>query len=183
MEKFTCDVDGILNDYPLCWLRYLESKCGHFYNSVKTAKAHEKDYKQYKDMYRNSSYKANLPVKTVNRDTINAIINKGNEAIMVTSRPIFDNKYPSLYDNTYKWLINSRLSFSHLEYKDPYGYFLKKYSNINFHIDDDPIYAKIVANSGVRCFLLKNDNWDFSEINKMKNIVIVDNLNEILDYV
>ena len=136
LSLFSCDVDGILNDYPRCWLKYLAEKCGTLYDSVN----------------------------------------------LVTSRPIFDEKYPQLLENTIKWLRNGEVKFDKFEYKDPKAAFLEKYPNVKFHIDDDPNYALKIAEKGVKVYLLQNDNWDFSIIDKRENIQIVRNLEEILNY-
>ena len=181
LHSFSCDVDGILNDYPLCWLRYLADKCGTLYETVSLAKQNEINYKHYKDEYRNSSFKANLPVLRRNRDTIRKIISRGYNPIMVTSRPILDDKYPGLFDRTLQWLKKTELPFSEFKYKDPAASFLDSCHKIHFHIDDDPIYAKIVALKGVKVFLLRNDNWDFSIIKESKNIIIINDLMEILE--
>lgn len=182
LSLFSCDVDGILNDYPRCWLKYLAEKCGTLYDSVNLAKKYEGEYRRYKDEYRNSSYKANLPVHKKNRDAINSIIAHGYEPLLVTSRPIFDEKYPQLLENTIKWLRNGEVKFDKFEYKDPKAAFLEKYPNVKFHIDDDPNYALKIAEKGVKVYLLQNDNWDFSIIDKRENIQIVRNLEEILNY-
>ena len=180
-KYFSCDIDGILNDYPLCWLRYLAEKCGTLYETVSLAKQGEANYRRYKDEYRNSLYKANLPVHRRNRDVINSIITIGFEPIIVTSRPILDMKYPGLYDRTQQWLKNSGLKFSNFEYKDPLAAYLDKY-RVYFHIDDDPAYAVKVAEKGIKVYLLKNDNWDFSVVKENDKIVVINDLKEILGY-
>lgn len=184
-DFFSCDVDGIMNDYPLCWLRYLADKCGTLYETVNLAKDGEKNYRQYKDEYRNSSYKANLPVHRSNRDVINSIIAKGFEPVMVTSRPINDNNYPLLYNNTISWLKRNNIIFKFFDFKDPNALFLEKYPRIKFHIDDDPAYAIKVAYKGVKVYLLKNENWDFSILLNTECphlIKVINNLDEILRY-
>ncbi len=158
VRQFSCDIDGILNDYPLCWLRYLAEKCGTLYETVSLAKQHENNYRQYKDDYRNSLYKANLPVWRKNRDVINQISSRDFDSIIVTSRPILDNKYPDLYSRTFKWLKNNNISFSDFGFKEPDACFLDKYPEIKFHIDDDPTYALTVAQKGIKVYLLRNDN-------------------------
>ncbi len=180
--KFSCDIDGILNDYPLCWLSYLAEKCGTLYESVSLAKQYEKNYRRYKDDYRNSLYKANLPVWRKNRDVINMITSSGLDAIIVTSRPILNSRYPDLYGRTFQWLKNNNINFSDFEFKDPNACFLDKYPEIKFHIDDDPAYALKVAQKGIKVYLLKNDNWEFGNISNENGIIIINSLNEILKY-
>ena len=183
--KFSCDVDGIINDYPLCWLRYLADKTGVLYETVSLAKRYEKEYRRIKEEYRKSTYKANLPVMRKNRDVLCQIISNGLVPVMVTSRPIFDSKYPDLYNSTLKWLQNSGIVFSQFDFKDPDANFLERNKQISFHIDDDPLYALKVAEKRVKVYLLKNDNWDFSCLFGNTNsdrIVVVNNLEDILRY-
>lgn len=160
----------------------MAEKCGTLYETVELAKEGESEYRRYKDEYRNSSYKANLPMNKDNRDVINKIISTGLEPIMVTSRPILDIKYPSLFNNTYKWLKKNDIQFELLDYKDPNAAFVDKYEYIRFHIDDDPGYAIKVAAKGVRVYLLYNNNWDFSKAYNKKNVIVIKGLNEILQY-
>lgn len=181
ISSFSCDVDGVLNDYPLCWLRFLAEKCGTLYETVELAKKREDNYRIYKDEYRNSSYKANLPILRKNRDVINCLTSKGLNNIIVTSRPIKESKYPFLYERTFQWLNKNEVNFKYFDFKDPDANYLDRYPNILFHIDDDPQYALIVAAKNVKVYLLKNDNWDFSSV-PTDNIQIINDLNEILEY-
>lgn len=140
----TCDIDGILTDYPNCWLEYLEEKCGTLYNSTQEAKASESKYSLYKDMYRESEYKANLPMNEHNKDILNKLSQKY-DIVFTTSRPINNkDKYPNLYENTFNWLKNNGLRFKELRFKDINGDFLNDI-DISFHIDDEAEYANSVS--------------------------------------
>lgn len=85
----TCDIDGVLTDYPACWLAYLAEQCGIHYSTTLEAKKHEKRYSVFKDKYRESEYKASLPINERNRDAL-IQLSKEYEIIFTTSRPIYD---------------------------------------------------------------------------------------------
>lgn len=141
-EVITCDIDGILTDYPKCWLNYLKDKCGTLYRTVAEAKKYEPEYKMYKDMYRESEYKANLPMNEHNKEVLKRLSNTY-DIIFATSRPINDERYPHLKDNTYNWLKKNGLNFKELVFKDLEVNFLNN-RNIAFHIDDEMKYAEAV---------------------------------------
>ena len=141
-EVITCDIDGILTDYPKCWLNYLKEKCGTLYSTVAEAKKNEPKYKIYKDMYRESEYKANLPMNEHNKEVLKRLSDTY-DIIFATSRPINDKRYPHLKDNTYNWLKKNGLIFQELVFKDLEANFLN-YKNIAFHIDDEMKYAVAV---------------------------------------
>lgn len=155
----TCDIDGILTDYPSCWLKFLESQSGNSYSTTEKAKQSEKKYEYYKDQYRKSEYKANLPINIHNREVLNRLAEKY-DIIFTTSRPIHDLRYPNLFMNTYRWLENNGLNFKELRYKDEYVDFLKDL-DIAFHIEDEIEWAKLIAkkmkenNSNGRVYLLQ----------------------------
>lgn len=175
------DVDGIFNNYPQCWLDYLATKCGTKYSTVDEAKKNELSYRDYKDEYRNSYYKAHLPVNIHNRDIIN-VLSKVYDVAIVTSRPIMDSRYPNLYLNTKNWLQENDIQFCTFKFKDKDASFVDDASGLLFHIDDDPQYAKVVSSKGVKVYLLKNQNWDFSSIDNDRNIILINKLDDILTY-
>ena len=72
----TCDIDGVLTDYPKCWLEFLQDICGTLYNSTNEAKEKEPNYSYYKDLYRESNYKATLPIINYNKEALNKLAEK-----------------------------------------------------------------------------------------------------------
>lgn len=167
-EVITCDIDGILTDYPKCWLNYLKDNCGTLYNTVAEAKMREPKYKMYKDMYRESEYKANLPMNEHNKEVLKCL-SENYDIIFATSRPINDGRYPHLKDNTYNWLRKNGLNFKELVFKDIEATFLND-KNIAFHIDDEMKYAEAVSKKmstkqmyGGRVYLLTDNSEKLPE--------------------
>lgn len=162
------DIDGVLNNYPNCWLDYLKERTGIRFESVLAAKEkiEGETYRSIKDDYRflgeNSTY------TVVNREMIE-LINKFHDAgfliIFSTSRPINSPKYPNLYNQTYSWLVNEGVQFSELIYKD------KSLSNhshlldrVLFHIDDDKLYVDAFKEFNIKSYLYSYVGENLSEI-------------------
>lgn len=185
MKKIiTCDIDGVLTDYPFCWLKYLQEKCGVLYQTTEEAKKHEQKYTIYKKMYRQSNYKACLPINECNKNALNQLALQY-DIIFTTSRPINDDEYPMLRTNTYNWLLNNGLKFKELRFKDKNGDFLDDL-DIEFHIDDEITYVNAVAEKlkrtskdrNSRVYLI-NDKYELDGLDK--SIIIVKNIQEIVD--
>lgn len=182
-ETITCDIDGILTDYPACWLNYLGDRCGTYYSSTQEARKSEKNYSIFKDEYRESEYKASLPINKSNRDAL-IELSKKYDIIFTTSRPINDIKYPHLFDNTYNWLLKNGLKFSELRYKDEDADFLNDL-DIVFHIDDELKYANSIIKKSYdlgketcTVYLISNESIPFDNCG---NIVPVKTIQEIVE--
>lgn len=182
----TCDIDGVLTDYPNCWLKFLQEKCGTLYNSTNEAKENEPRYYYYKDLYRESVYKANLPIIESNKQALNQLAEKF-DIIFATSRPLNNKKYPNLKENTYNWLKNNGLRFKELRFKDEEAKFLEDLE-IDFHIDDEVKYAnsvskqlnKNITNEKRAVYLINSkDSLDLKSLDE--NIVVVKNIQEIIE--
>lgn len=184
----TCDIDGVLTDYPKCWLEFLQDICGTLYNSTNEAKEKEPNYSYYKDLYRESNYKATLPIINYNKEALNKLAEKF-DIIFVTSRPINSEKYPNLKENTYNWLKNNGLIFKDLRFKDENAKFLDD-MDITFHIDDEVKYVNSIAKK------IKNNSDDFNDADVFllnpnnsldlesldESVIVVRNIPEILEY-
>ena len=181
----SCDIDGILTDYPNCWLSFLEKKCGTLYSSTSQAKENEEDYAYYKDLYRESDFKASLPMIEYNRQAL-IRLGKCYDIIFTTSRPIDDERYNHLRENTYNWLLGNGLIFKDLIFKDNKAKFLKDL-DISFHIDDEVKYANSVLR-GIKRYHYDNSNVYL--VNPMtpldiglldKEVVVLKSVNQIMD--
>lgn len=181
----TCDIDGVLTDYPMCWLKFLQEKCGTLYNSTNEAKEKEPEYSYYKDLYRESNYKATLPIIKSNKNALNQLSEKY-DIIFVTSRPINNDNYPHLKENTYNWLKNNGLRFKDLRYKDENAEFLENL-DVVFHIDDEIKYVNSVAKkmkkmsyNTSKVYLIDSFN-SFNLDSLDKNVIVVKNIQEIVE--
>lgn len=182
----TCDIDGVLTDYPKCWLDFLQEKTGILYDSTIEAKEKEPNYSQYKDLYRESNYKATLPILESNKHALNQLA-ETYDILVVTSRPINDEKYPHLKENTYNWLKSNGLKFKDLRFKDEDANFLENL-NFAFHIDDEIKYVNSVSKR-----IKSNNNYDESKVYLLNpsnsldleslddNVIVVKDIQEIVE--
>lgn len=135
---FSSDIDGILSDYPDCFIRYLQVEHNLSYENKEAAKADLKaNYRQYKDLYRNSNFKYQLPY---NKDAIEFYKNLSQQNIPLffsTSRPF--SQYPHMFDKTKEWLKNSGIEFVDLIQKDIASF---KQFKVTHHVDDEIKHAE-----------------------------------------
>lgn len=178
----SCDIDGILTLYPQCWLDYLEFRCGIKYQSLEEAKRKEKNYKEIKDAYRRSSFKANLPINPQGLELLLKIRENGYTIIMASSRPMDDPNYPELRQLTYQWLTNNNVPFNELVYKNGSVDFVDNYSHISFHIEDEHNYAEEMAKKNITTFLY-NKHLKHEIIIPDKKIIVVPSLLTIINYI
>ncbi|MDK9737706.1 hypothetical protein KI655_10365 [Vibrio sp. D404a] len=167
------DVDGILVDYPKCWLNYLTIKTGLKFDSVECAKSKlsKVQYSQIKDEYRLGCYKYQLEIFDEMLKLNSYLYEKGYLVIISTSRPIEDSRFPNMKSNMCDWLHSKGFKFEHIVHKpkneDSYDY---DYGRIAFHIDDELKYAQRFANNNVNCILLTNTSISSSKIRVVKSI-------------
>ena len=156
------DIDGVLADYPKCWLDYINEKIYIRYNTVEEAKKNlAENYFELKDLYRKSGFKRYLPVRK-ELFTLAKYLKKNNpeiDFIISTSRPIYDNRYPQLLDDTQYWLKSNGLDFIGLYDKNKIIKFQKKLGiKIIGHIEDEIKYAQIFLASGIPVIAVKDMN-------------------------
>ena len=181
-KLISCDIDGILNDYPACWLDYLARRCGERYASIKQAKDLQPLYKEYKSDYRRSEFKANLPVNPVGVGMLRSLAGKGYGIIMASSRPFDNPLYPDLYRLTWDWLAQNGIPFDELVFKNSTADFTASYPDIAFHIEDERKYAQAIAEKGIKVFLY-SAHLKPGENHSDENIIIVDDLSDIPDII
>jgi uncharacterized HAD superfamily protein len=183
-KKISCDIDGILTDYPCCWLEYLASQCGVLYSNVEDAKKAEINYEMIKNKYRCSNFKANLPVNKVAVELLQQIKIKNYFLIMATSRPIDNFMYPELKNMTERWLQKNNIPYDCIVFKNRTADFVHLFDNIEFHIEDDIEYAATIALKNIKTFLyIAHPVFTLGISNiKKENIIEINNLLDILKY-
>ncbi len=135
MKKYlSFDIDGIINNYPNCFLDYFNSQKTNLpkVNNINYLKNNHKElYKFFKHEYRLSDYKYNVPVNQIVRELINKLSNSYG-IVILTTRPF--EEYEGMYSRTYNWLRSSGIKFDFLDIKCINSF--NKYSPI-VHVDDD----------------------------------------------
>ncbi len=148
------DIDGVLNDYPHCWLQYLNLRTKSTFNSKSAAIAilGNEAYSQIKSDYRHSDYKKNIPINESMKTLLNTLAEEGHRIIVSTSRPIYSPRYKLLENLTASWLKNNNVNFSKLTFKDEAGKFIVE-NGIQVHIDDEIKYADIASERGAKAII------------------------------
>jgi len=175
-ECFSFDIDGVLNNYPDCWVEYINHQLGSSFNSKGEALnvLGDVEYDEIKDKYRSSGYKYTLEVNEEAKLLIDELSKKYCICIM-TTRPF--HKYLDMYDKTYEWLKCNNIEFDVLASKTDFN--IKNNPNIKFHIDDELEHCKIYLQYGVKCFVKgRKDSRDNEEV----NVIYVEDLLEVLLY-
>jgi uncharacterized HAD superfamily protein len=144
------DIDGVINDYPKCWLRYIESITGYrFASKLEAKRIMGEKYRQVKNKYRNSNAKENVKVKSDIKYVIQKLYNKTEKFYFHTTRPIKNEKYPNLEAITKRWLKKNNIQYDKLRKKDR----LLRENEVDVHIDDNIEHAKKIRRYNTRVIL------------------------------
>lgn len=164
MKKYlSFDIDGIINNYPKCFLDFFNSRQSILptVDNLEFLKNKYNDlYKFFKHQYRLSDYKYSIPVNPIIKDLINNLSNSYG-IVILTTRPF--ERYEGMFSRTYNWLAGAGIKFDYLDVKCTNSF--NNYSPI-VHIDDDfnhvsdliqifPLTKFIVKGEGIKdvfCF-------------------------------
>jgi len=182
MKYISFDIDGIMNDYPKCWLRYLNDKINMNLSldlSTKEVKEIVKIelYNKIKVEYRNSDYKANLPFNNGSRLLANDFIEEGYKIIVSTARPLNNPKYKTLKQNTIDWLKKNNFRFDLLVDKNEELKRLGLYNQIALHIEDEIKYAIQFEKYNIPTLLLTSEK--FQDTNLIKKVETLEDIRNI----
>jgi hypothetical protein len=175
-EVVLFDIDGVINNYPKCFLDWMKGTTHFSFRSIEEAKSKLdlKTYENLKTEYRLSGAKRTQPI---NVNTVKLMIRlkeMGETIILFTNRPVL--KYKIIYSDTLHWLKNNRIPFDAIYWSD-YNrkediYKLK--FKIKFIVEDDINNAKNFNHEGYKVYLINNK--DNSKIKyKNKFLIRIDN--------
>ena len=158
------DIDGVLNNYPHCWVKYLNKITGKDFNSKAEAKAALSidDYDTIKNEYRLSGEVSEFT--RVNLEMVELIREyhqRGYRIIISTSRPILSAQYPDLFHLTSSWLHYIGLPDFELLYKSVgLPDHIDIMSQILFHVDDETKFIEEFNNFNIKTFHYSFSNCD-----------------------
>jgi hypothetical protein len=169
-EVILFDIDGVINNYPTCYLDWVRSQKGLDFKSMEEIKSNIdlKTYEQFKQEYRLSGEKRSQPI---NKDTVKLMTtlkNQGETIILFTNRPV--TKYKIIYSDTLFWLKKNKIPFAAIYWSDfnQKNDIYKLKLKIKFIVEDDLNNAKNFNHEGYKVFLLNNvDNQDKTYKNKL----------------
>lgn len=181
MKTVTLDIDGVLNDYPDCWLEYISLQKNKRYQTIEEAKADlgPDTYAEIKNSYRSSGYKSKLQVKAFASDFTKVLKDKGYRIIVATSRPF--HSYPELEKLTFDWLVNNNILFDSLQRKN--DQLLVNYPQVAFHVDDELDHVIFYLEKNVNVFIVKRKDIQYADYEKYSSLRFVDQLKDILAYI
>lgn len=150
MKLISLDIDGVLTDYPACWLEYLNHSLGTSFSNKEEAQSilGEDAYRREKTAYRTSEYKENLPFKEGARAFCDELVRRGYTFIITTSRLDISRTL------TEKWLKRREIKYSKLLIKRLDESFLRELSGITLHVDDEMEYVSYMLRHGLPAILL-----------------------------
>lgn len=172
------DIDGVLNNYPECWIDFIHLKTGTRFDNLFVAKdmLSYSDYKKLKDEYRSSSYKLHIPARLGASNFLNKI-EKMFDVIIITARP-FD-EYPELRQITTNWLKNNNLRYESLiNSRKKHVDIFDTFSKLEFMIEDNRFVANNVSKVIPKVFLF-NNNYNVGATHH--NVIRVSTFDEILE--
>lgn len=177
-EVIVFDIDGVINNYPTCYLDWIYKETNIKYSDMIDIKEKLdiKTYEDLKEKYRLSGVKANQPI---NKDTVklmNQLKVAGNTIILYTTRPV--NRYKRINSDTLKWLKKNKVPFDAIYWTDfQKEDFYKLGLNIKFIVEDDINNAKLFSAEGYRVYLI---NYNHNQGYNHELIKRIDNPKEIL---
>ncbi|OOE93157.1 hypothetical protein [Salinivibrio sp. AR640] len=173
------DIDGVLNDYPLCWLIYLNNYYLTNYTDIKKARLElgEEKYKKAKYLYRTSGYKLNIPFNFDGLELALFLKNQGYHILVSTSRPIYNRYYGDLKNLTSQWLIKNKFPYDEIVFKMDELVERKLYERIHLHIDDELSYAEKMTKLGVKSIIISRNKV----LRKNTNIFYESSLLDVID--
>lgn len=179
-EIIIFDIDGVINNYPDCYLDWVFEKTGARYKSMGDIKAKMdiETYERIKEEYRLSGAKRNQPVQQQTIETMQKLAAMGETIILYTARPV--SRYKRIYSDTLHWLKKNRVPFeaifwSDLKKEDIYKLGLK----IKFIVEDDMQNAKFFNHEGYKVFML---DYDHNKEYENDLTVRINNAKQIFDY-
>ena len=177
---FVFDIDGVINNYPYCFIDWVNSKFQKNFKTFKELQSIQIDeYNNYKELYRKSGVKQFQPINKDTVDTINKLYYAGEKIVLYTVRPV--SKYKRIYYDTITWLKINKINYHAIFWSD---YSKEDFRNlglkIKFFVDDNIDNAILFSQEGFKTFLL---NCEFNQTNKKYSFIRVNKVSEILELI
>ena len=120
------------------------------------------EYEEYKSYFRESGEKINIEVKDGAKELCEHLKKQGYKIVIISARPY--EKHNRIFPDTLEWLEENGIKYDAIYFeKDKHLKILKQLPNLSFIVEDNPDYAKQIAEQGYRVFLLNNEHEDESE--------------------
>jgi hypothetical protein len=182
-EVVLFDIDGVINNYPKCFLDWISKEKRVVFRSIEEAKSKLdlKTYENLKTEYRLSGAKRTQPLNIQTVKLMIKLKEQGETIILFTNRPVL--KYKIIYSDTLYWLKNNRIPFDAIYWSDfnQKEDIYKLKFKIKFIVEDDINNAKNLNHEGYKVYLINNKvNSKIKHKNKL--LVRIDDPLIILKY-
>lgn len=172
------DIDGVLNNYPIEFVAWVNEEYSLNYNCISELK-NDPNYKEIKHAYRMSGYKKELSVIENVSKFFDYIYQKNIAVWVVTSRPAINK----VINDTKYWLANNDIFYDRIYFTDSKYSVLKKETDVDFLaiIEDDVDIINTYISGGVKAPIFHMDihNNHSNNIFKEENIILCHSWKEI----
>lgn len=175
------DIDGVLNDYPACFLRWIESIGIDCTGGLKVLK--EKmgvnRYRELKRAYRESGEKVNQMVKDGARELLTGLRSLGCAVVALSRRPYW--RYHRIYADTLEWFDrNGMVVDAILFHPKKHRKITNDFPNLVAMVEDDPNIARKVGAIGVPVALISRE---FNEDVDASNVKCFSDLRGVFEWI
>lgn len=119
-------------------------------------------YENFKKYFRESGEKLNIPVKKEAKELCDFLKKEGFKIIIISARPY--KLYNRIFPDTLQWLNKNKIQYDAVYFeKNKHIKILKNIPNLSFIIEDNPVYAKQIAEQNYKVYLLTNKSEDLSK--------------------
>jgi hypothetical protein len=174
-EVIVFDIDGVINNFPDCFLEWANKKQNTVFQTVEGMKE-ELDLKTYQELkvaYRLSGEKRTQLVNQETLKLMNYFKDQSETIVLFTNRPV--SKYKVIFADTLYWLHQNNIPFEAIYWSD----FQRKEDiyklkfKIKFIVEDNLDNAKNFIHEGHLVFLLdkeyNEDNYKNSKLIRIKS--------------
>lgn len=151
------DLDGVLVDYPKCWVNWVNTNTQNKFkdlNEMKSSLTYD-EYRKLKKTYRTVGVKAMVPAVKDASNFVRTLQEHEYKVIILTSRPY--RIYREIYNATLKWLENNKINPDGIIWDAQKHYaVLREFPYLKFMVEDNAELANQVARLGYKVYLLDN---------------------------
>ncbi len=166
------DIDGVLTDYPKCFYDWVKN---NYDIKIDKETTNPVEYARYKELYRKSGYKRNLPIIESSKEALIKLKNLGYTIVILTNRPY--KKYTRLYTDTVLWLNKNEIPYDYIYWSEEEKVLsiIDKCNHIDLFIDDNYNNCKEFELVGIKSYWY-NGTHDNNLIKKIDNLLNMEEL-------
>ena len=159
------DIDGVLTPYPDGFLGWVRAT----YNLELDPKM-VTTWEHYKDLYRQSGAKRDLPVIESSKQALIKLKERGYTIVLLTNRPV--GVYQRIYSDTIYWLTTNGIPYDYIFWAQGKKILeiMDKVSSIKFIVDDDIATVMQFDSAEIKSYFYGNDPRATNRIDSLMEI-------------